>query len=70
MRVTILKNFAKENFPATPLLDYAIEVEKITTSKVFLVFFPGFFWLCFLLLLRFYVLLVVMAEFGAIIFTV
>ena len=23
----------KENFPATPLLDYALEVEKITTSK-------------------------------------
>ena len=23
----------KENFPATPLLNYALEVEKITTSK-------------------------------------
>jgi ATP citrate (pro-S)-lyase len=23
----------RENFPATPLLDYALEVEKITTSK-------------------------------------
>ena len=34
MRVAILKEFAKANFPTTPLLDYAIEVEKITTSKV------------------------------------
>ena len=33
MRVILLKQFAKENFPATPLLDYALEVEKITTSK-------------------------------------
>lgn len=33
MRVEILKDYAKKNFPATPLLDYAIEVEKITTSK-------------------------------------
>ena len=34
MRVVILKEFVKANFPTTPLLDYAIEVEKITTSKV------------------------------------
>ena len=34
MRVIILKEFAKENFPVTPLLDYALEVEKITVSKV------------------------------------
>jgi len=34
MRVVIIKEFVKRNFPATPLLDYAIEVEKITTSKV------------------------------------
>lgn len=33
MRVVILKEYAKQNFPATPLLDYALEVEKITTSK-------------------------------------
>lgn len=32
-RVVILKDYAKKAFPATPLLDYAIEVEKITTSK-------------------------------------
>ena len=29
----IIKNFVKENFPATPMLNYALEVEKITTSK-------------------------------------
>jgi len=34
MRVVLLKQFAKQNFPATPLLDYALEVEKITVSKV------------------------------------
>lgn len=33
MRVVILKEYVKSHFPATPLLDYAIEVEKITTSK-------------------------------------
>ena len=33
MRVILLKQFAKENFPSTPLLDYALEVEKITTTK-------------------------------------
>ncbi len=34
MRVVIMKEFVKTNFPSTPLLDFAIEVEKITTSKV------------------------------------
>jgi ATP citrate (pro-S)-lyase len=33
MRVKIIKEFVLENFPATPLLKYALEVEKITTSK-------------------------------------
>lgn len=33
MRVKIIKEFVLENFPATPLLNYALEVEKITTSK-------------------------------------
>ncbi|XP_055892192.1 ATP-citrate synthase-like isoform X1 [Biomphalaria glabrata] len=33
MRVVILKDYVKKHFPATPLLDYALEVEKITTSK-------------------------------------
>ena len=34
MRVVILKDFVKKHFPATTVMDYAIEVEKITTSKV------------------------------------
>lgn len=33
MRVVLLKEFALENFPMTPLVNYALEVEKITTSK-------------------------------------
>ncbi len=33
MRVTLLKAYAKKNFPATPLLDYGLEVEKLTTAK-------------------------------------
>ena len=34
MRVVILKEHVKKHFPATPLLDYALKVEKITTAKV------------------------------------
>lgn len=34
MRVKLMKEFVKSTFPTTPLLDYALEVEKITTSKV------------------------------------
>ncbi|MCK4758095.1 MAG: ATP citrate synthase [Thermoplasmata archaeon] len=33
MRVTVIKNYVKKNFKKMPLLDYALEVEKITTSK-------------------------------------
>ncbi|MEA3418555.1 MAG: citrate/2-methylcitrate synthase [Campylobacterota bacterium] len=33
LRVTGLMNFAAENFPSTPLLDYARTVEALTTSK-------------------------------------
>ncbi len=33
MRVTQLKQYVKENFPSTKLLDYALEVEAITTQK-------------------------------------
>ena len=33
MRVQIIKEYAKKNFKSTPILDYALEVEKITTSK-------------------------------------
>lgn len=34
MRVQILKDFVKKTFPSTQLLDYAMDVEKITTAKV------------------------------------
>lgn len=33
LRVSGLKKYAAEHFPATPLLDFALEVEKLTTSK-------------------------------------
>ena len=33
MRVTLMKDYAKKHFKATPLLDYALEVEKLTTAK-------------------------------------
>ncbi|CAG8646722.1 6918_t:CDS:2, partial [Funneliformis caledonium] len=33
LRVEIIKEFAKKNFPATNLLDYALAVEEITTTK-------------------------------------
>jgi ATP citrate (pro-S)-lyase len=32
-RVEIIKNYVLENFPACPVLKYALEVEKVTTSK-------------------------------------
>lgn len=32
-RVTLMKEYAQKNFPKTEVLDYALEVEKITTSK-------------------------------------
>ncbi len=33
MRVSLVKEFVKANFPVTPLLDYALEVERVTTRK-------------------------------------
>jgi len=33
VRVTIMVDFAKKNFPVTETLDYALSVEKLTTSK-------------------------------------
>jgi len=33
LRVEIIKDYAKRNFPATSLLDYALAVEEITTAK-------------------------------------
>ena len=32
-RVEIIKNYVLENFPQCPVLKYALEVEKVTTSK-------------------------------------
>ena len=42
MRVKLMKDYVKQTFPATPLLDYALEVEKITTSKVIKYIFDMF----------------------------
>ena len=33
LRVTSLIEYAKAHFPSTPCLDFALEVEEITTSK-------------------------------------
>ncbi|OAQ32018.1 citrate synthase [Linnemannia elongata AG-77] len=33
LRVEIIKDYAKKHFPSTPVLDYALQVENITTSK-------------------------------------
>ncbi|GAA5801825.1 hypothetical protein HPULCUR_007279 [Helicostylum pulchrum] len=33
MRVELVKDYVKKNFPSTPILDYALKVEEITTSK-------------------------------------
>ncbi len=33
VRVTLMIDYAKKNFPKTETLDYALEVEKLTTSK-------------------------------------
>lgn len=33
MRIVLLRDYVKKNFPASPILDYAFEVEKITTKK-------------------------------------
>ena len=33
MRVTLVKEYCKANFPSTKLLDYALAVETVTTSK-------------------------------------
>jgi ATP-citrate lyase alpha-subunit len=32
-RVELLKGYARQHFPMTPYLDYALEVEKLTTAK-------------------------------------
>merc|ERR1711963_650357 len=53
-RVTLVAEFAKENFPCTPLLDYAGEVEQITTKKKpnLILNVDGCIALCFVDLLR------------------
>eukprot|EP00755_Sulcionema_specki_P004182 Sspe_Gene.391::Locus_139_Transcript_1_1_Confidence_1.000_Length_3527::g.391::m.391/K01648/ACLY; ATP citrate (pro-S)-lyase len=33
MRVTIVKEYAKQHFPATDVLDFALRVEQVTTKK-------------------------------------
>lgn len=33
MRVKIIKEYAKKYFPSTPILDFALEVEQVTTKK-------------------------------------
>ncbi|KAI9316662.1 citrate synthase-like protein [Dichotomocladium elegans] len=33
MRVELVKDYVKKSFPSTPILDYALKVEEITTSK-------------------------------------
>ena len=54
MRVTIIKNYVKKNFKTTALLDYALEVEKITTSKKdnLILNVDGVIGICFVDLLR------------------
>ena len=32
-RVELLKNYARKHFPMTPYLDYALQIEQLTTSK-------------------------------------
>ena len=33
MRVAIVRDFAKKHFPSTPVLDFALQVEQVTTKK-------------------------------------
>ena len=53
-RVTIMKDYAKKHFKATPLLDYALEVEKLTTTKKdnLILNVDGCIGICFVDLLR------------------
>ena len=54
MRVTIMKDYAKKYFKSTPLLDYALEVEKLTTAKKdnLILNVDGCIGICFVDLLR------------------
>ncbi|MBN2515844.1 MAG: ATP citrate synthase [Deltaproteobacteria bacterium] len=54
MRVIIIKNYVKKHFKTTALLDYALEVEKLTTSKRdnLILNVDGIIGICFVDLLR------------------
>ena len=54
MRVTIMKDYVRKNFRTTELLDYALEVEKITTGKKnnLILNVDGCIGICFVDLLR------------------
>jgi ATP citrate (pro-S)-lyase len=54
MRVVVIKQFAQKHFPSTPVLDYALEVEKITTQKrsTLILNVDGCIAVCFVDLLR------------------
>ncbi len=54
MRVTIMKEYAKKYFKSTPLLDFALEVEKVTTAKKdnLILNVDGCIGICFLDMLR------------------
>ena len=49
-----IKSFAQKHFPSTPILDFALEVEKITTSKrsTLILNVDGCIAVCFVDLLR------------------
>jgi len=53
-RVELIKGYAKENFPSTPLLDYSLKVEEVTTKKKpnLILNVDGCIALCFVDLLR------------------
>ena len=53
-RVVVVSEFAKQNFPTTPMLDYARQVEQITTKKKpnLILNVDGCIALCFVDLLR------------------
>jgi ATP citrate (pro-S)-lyase len=42
-RVVLVKEYVRKNFPSHSLLDYALAVEKITTSKKDTVSFNSYF---------------------------
>ena len=54
MRVEIIKSYAQKHFPKTPTLDFALEVEKITTAKrsTLILNVDGCIAVCFVDLLR------------------